>query len=81
MNDMLSRIFIYDELGFFRHTAYVLGLLKPDFTYEELGIAKFDHLTNRLVYDPESLSNRGKGIPQAICLSNIEEIDFLPLPM
>lgn len=55
MNDMLSRIFIYDELGFFKHTSYVLGLVKPDLTYDQLGLAKFDHLTNRLVYDPDSI--------------------------
>jgi hypothetical protein len=55
MNDMLSRIYIYNELGFFKHNSYVLGLIKPDLTYDQLGLAKFDPLTNRLVYDPTSI--------------------------
>lgn len=71
MNDMLGRVFIYDEFGFFKHRVYVLGLVKNDFTYEELGIAKFDIETNRMVYDPNGLSNRNKGIPLAICMNDI----------
>jgi hypothetical protein len=55
MNDMLSRIYIYNELGFFKHNSYVLGLIKPDLTYDQLGLAKFDPSTNRLVYDPTSI--------------------------
>jgi len=33
-----------------------------------------------MVYDPNSVSNRNKDIPSSICLSDIEEIDFMPIP-
>lgn len=81
MNDMLSRIYITNTFGFFRYNVYVLGLIKPDQTFDQLGIAKLDPKTNRLVYDPYDISNQGKDIPATICLSNVGEIDFQPIPM
>lgn len=33
MNDMLGKIFVYDEFGFFKHRVYILGLLKIDSTF------------------------------------------------
>jgi hypothetical protein len=81
MNDQLGRIFIYDNDEYFAHPIYILSLIMPDFTYQELGIAKFDPLTNRLVYDPNYISNQGKGIPTSLCLSNIYEIRFEPIPL
>jgi hypothetical protein len=76
MNDMLGRIFIYDEFGFLKHQSYILGLIKPDQTYDELGIALFDQNTNRLVFDPQHPFNKFRQVP--VCLSNIQEIDFRP---
>ena len=55
-NDLLGSIYIYDEVGLFQHTNgtnnnYFVELLRPDQTFEELGLAKFDLVTKRLVYN------------------------------
>jgi alpha-glucosidase (family GH31 glycosyl hydrolase) len=71
-NDILGGIYIYDEYRMFQYNDYKVMLLRPDGTYEALGVANYDMHTNRMVY-------LGLQHPQStpeVCLSFVEEIIF-----
>jgi hypothetical protein len=68
-NDILGDIYIYDEYNMFQRRLYQVMLLRPDGTYDLMGVANYDMHTNRMIF------SRGEELPD-VCLSNIEEIIF-----
>ena len=73
-NDILGGIYIYDEFLFFQHKSYVVRLIRPDMTYEDLGVARFNAATDRIEYT--GLRNP-ENTPE-VCLSYIQEIKLIP---
>jgi len=76
-NDYLGSIYIYDFKGFLQDSEYYVELIRPDQTFEDLGTAKFEETTNRLVYN---YSDAVKHNPASakVCLSFIQELRFRP---
>jgi hypothetical protein len=73
-NDILGGIFIYDEFLFFQHKSYVVRLIRPDMTYEDLGVARFNAANDRIEYT----GPRNPEITPEVCLSYIQEIKLIP---
>jgi len=50
-----------------------VGLLRPDQTYEDLGVAVFDPNRNSYIYEPASEAAKN------VCLGYIQEIRLTPV--
>ena len=75
--DFLGSIYIFDEFGLFQHAKYFVELLRPDGTFDELGLAEFDQYTNRMVYDYNNAILHNDAA-FSVCLGFVQEIIFRP---
>ena len=71
-NDYLGNIYIEDPVGLFQSAKYFVDLIRPDQTYEQIGLATLDQTTNRLFISSFNLD------APSVCLGYIQEIRFRP---
>jgi len=74
-NDYLGNIYILDEGGIFKSPRYQVQLVRPDQTFDEIGVATLDQTTNRLY-----ISTFNNDIAP-VCLGYIQEIRFRGEPL
>jgi Glycosyl hydrolases family 31 len=82
-NDILGNLYFYDpapqEAGqsMFQHSKYFVELVRPDQSFDTIGLLKLDPDTDRMVYSWEEGLAHDEAAGR-ICLNYIQEIRFRP---
>ena len=73
-NDILGNLYFYDPSEgaspMFQHSKYFVELIRPDFTFEEIGILELDAATDRMVYNSQE-GKKHNPAAGSICLNYI----------